>query len=833
MTGARLDDWLSRRGVVALFRLVHGAFFVAVAAYCFLSYSPFAYEQFIKPNVVPALTEFVMLSQWYFWVVLLVTVLTLMPHLRGGRGRTLSWAYVLIWIPVGAVVLFKPPLRTIGNSWFGFAVGLLALAPPVWVAIIDHQARPAVQLEPARLSRVFAACIGSALVAWASYAFAAPLRLRETPGIELTGAGVAIGVASSLAVDLFCFTAFFLALATAMAFAQRSRGRARVEYWSFVALLGTSAALALYLLVCASIAFTGRDAAVASIGLGLAFAAVWADVARLRAPDDRAADCLDSLTLFATPVAPARSRWRAAVVLLPLIAYGLIDAVSHLDWNFLLQKLTVLLVWLAAFSFVAALTSSWKIDRPVKAGRYLSAAVLLVFGLYRGVVAFEARDGDGASPQMTLDRYAAVDPAFRLVRDARTGRSAETVEYYAFLKSHTLAPLNKIPRREVDLVSPLTPASGMRPDIYLIIVDSLRRDYLEPYNARVSFTPEIERLARDSFVFDRAFTHYAGTALAVASIWAGGLVPHALEQPAFESRNTLLKLLDANNYARMMNLDHVVNGLVAPDEHLVQLDRGKGTMEFDVCATMTELEANVQRTDPSRPVFFYSLPQNVHIAVSSRRKVPAGESYPGFFAPVASSVRRIDGCIGGFVDFLKRTHRFDRSIVILTSDHGDSLGEEGRWGHAYFIVPEVMRIPLIVHVPPSLAAGKSVDLSAVTFSSDLPSSLYALLGYTPKALGDFMGRPAFGPPDADSAWRRRDAFLVASSYGAVYGMLRQNGTRLYAVDAVDGRDNAYDLSDDGVGRRVDVTRAMTADNRQLIREALIELARQNGYRPRS
>ena len=36
--------------------------------------------------------------------------------------------------------------------------------------------------------------------------------------------------------------------------------------------------------------------------------------------------------------------------------------------------------------------------------------------------------------------YAALDPSYRLVRDARTARSAETAEYYAFLRSHTLIP---------------------------------------------------------------------------------------------------------------------------------------------------------------------------------------------------------------------------------------------------------------------------------------------------------------------------------------------------------------------------------------------------------
>src|SRR5262249_25383698 len=119
----------------------------------------------------------------------------------------------------------------------------------------------------------------------------------------------------------------------------------------------------LYLLVCSAITFTGWDAAVASVALGVALAAIWSDLARLRsvppASPQPTAPPLDSLSLFCAPVAGVRSRRAALAIalLLPAIAYLLIDAVSHFDWTFLLQKLTVLLVWLATFSAVYAVVA--------------------------------------------------------------------------------------------------------------------------------------------------------------------------------------------------------------------------------------------------------------------------------------------------------------------------------------------------------------------------------------------------------------------------------------------------------------------------------------------
>src|SRR5262249_32677833 len=158
-------------------------------------------------------------------------------------------------------------------------------------------------------------------------------------------------------------------------------------------------------------------------------------------------------------------------------------------------------------------------------------------------------------------------------------------------------------------------------------------------------------------------TRYAGTAMAVPSIWAGGLVPRILEQPQFLRRNLLMKLLDANRYLRIMDVDHVVEGLVPRDDSLVELDRGKGTMEFDLCGTLSELQQRLPR-DRARPLFFYSLPQNVHIAVAMKRKVPADESYPPEFdEQVASSVHRVDECLGRFVEALQRDGLYENSVI--------------------------------------------------------------------------------------------------------------------------------------------------------------------------
>jgi arylsulfatase A-like enzyme len=141
-----------------------------------------------------------------------------------------------------------------------------------------------------------------------------------------------------------------------------------------------------------------------------------------------------------------------------------------------------------------------------------------------------------------------------------------------------------------------------------------------------------------------------------------------------------------------------------------------------------------------------------------------------------------------------------------------------------------MRVPLIVHLPSWLKARVKADVDAVAFSTDITPTLYGLLGYAPQDLGSLFGHPLFVDTAADSSWRRRESFLIASSYGAVFGMLRDNGRLMYVVDAVDGREYAFDLTN-APGTRIEVTQSMTTENRQMIHEQLTALADLYQYHP--
>src|SRR5207342_2218376 len=97
------------------------------------------------------------------------------------------------------------------------------------------------------------------------------------------------------------------------------------------------------------------------------------------------------------------------------------------------------------------------------------------------------------------------------------------------------------------------------------------------------------------------------------------------------------------------------------------------------------------------------------------------------------------------------------------------------------------RIPLVMHLPPQIREQFTTDLGRLAFSTDLTSTLSALLGQPPADLGPLFGSPLFVPADQEPRPRRREDFLVMSSYGSTYGLLRRNGRSLYISDLLDWR----------------------------------------------
>jgi hypothetical protein len=360
----------------------------------------------------------------------------------------------------------------------------------------------------------------------------------------------------------------------------------------------------------------------------------------------------------------------------------------------------------------------------------------------------------------------------------------------------------------------------------------LRRDYVSVYNPHVDFTPELERFGRDSFVFSNAFTQYGGTWLSMPALWAGGPVARGWGGAPFDRVNALEQLIVKDSYRLVIN-DFTVSGYLLKSTPRTFLQPDVPSVDTDLCTLLPDLGAHLDATaSDTRPVLAYLAPMNVHLLnTRSGKTLSPGERYPGFYEPYASRLRRLDACFGRFVAYLKQRELYDSSIIVVTSDHGDSLGENDQWGHQFGLFPEHIRVPLLVRVPDSVRSTVTTDLSGISFLTDLAPTLYALLGHEVADPGPLFGAPLFVSRDRDAASRRRESFLLMSSYGPTYGLLRRNGRFLYVSDIAEGRDYAFDLSTSLLGTRIDVTPDLRQVNQRLIRRLVEGVNAFYGIRP--
>jgi phosphoglycerol transferase MdoB-like AlkP superfamily enzyme len=546
------------------------------------------------------------------------------------------------------------------------------------------------------------------------------------------------------------------------------------------------------------------------------------------------------------------------LTMITIAAYALSLSLARMDWDFLLQKLAVLAVWTVTFFALRSMARATKQRK-----QYSLRVLLLLAAVSLGLFRYAGTSAQAAIPRVlrnenlnvsaTLETYAAHDISFRVSQDIFTAVSSFSVKklwkqymggvvptavalttgevqaepdedngFYGYLKRNTnLLPTVQVAPVEVKLVENLKPTNKAKPNIFVIVVDSLRQDYLSPYNPKVTFTPQVESFARESVVMQNSFTPYGGTVLSEPAIWSGTMQLHKQYIEPYYPMNALQKLLEAENYEMYLTVDPVLEIIVKPSPGIVKLDQNANTWQaLDLNHSLKELQSKLDaRTDRTRPVFAYTQPQNLHLRnleLKRAANAPA-DDVPGFENYYATRVHQLDQAFGEFVAYLKSTGEYDNSIIILTSDHGDALGELGRWGHGTWIYPEILRIPLIVHLPPKMRDGLYCDEQTAAFSSDITPTLYYLLGQRPVVRNEVFGKPLFTETANEQASYRQRSYLVASSYGPTYGILSNNGRFLFISDAANQKDYYFDLVKDSKGLRNLVTADVRARNEQLIR----------------
>lgn len=799
-------------------RCLFALLLVLTSFYSVLAYIPDTYIAFVKAPFMawlPALIHF----QPYISAIL-VTALTYSmwrERSQDRAARRMLWGFIFAGLIVSLYFLAQNPYSKLRNDSHSFVLGIATIFPLMWAGAIDCQScwRRRDWTFPIRPRFGVALLLVFALSVAVAYPATAYLRY-------LVG-----GMAPPMGrVDLLAWTAAVLThvvvfgfilglLAFCESLASVTPCPLKTRFLSFAAVAWLTIAVVMDRVVFGAIPFHGTESLIYSGVFGLAWAFFGAGLVLRAATHPRAA------------VQPgSHARYRTETVLLFMVLMGaacVVPAIIGLiDWNSLVEKTWVLFFWAGLLSVLFR----W-MPRP---SRVLRPALAVIFP----IVAYGAATlgmqfhpwGSSTSPlSQAINIHSSYDVSYGVALDLlKTSAIRPCDEQCRYVHEQTnIPPAMLPPTPELDLVENMQRTKEKRPNIFVFVVDSLRQDFVTPYNPAVDYTPEMDRFAKDSLVFHNAFSRYAGTTLSEPAIWAGSMLLHTHFVQPFSRVNNLEKLVVTDGYQEFVTVDTTLQSLLDTNTNLVPLDdNGSKWTDVDLCSTVPDAEAKIsQRPAGSPPIFMFTQPQNVHLLTVAKRHADLLlNTRDRLAAAYAQDLRRMDGCFGRFVRFLKSKNLYDDSIIVVTADHG----EFGHGSHAASIEPDILKVPLIMHVPETIRHTYYYDTSRVIFTTDITPTLYYLLGHRLIRNDEVMGRPMITKTRDESLGYERPSYLMASSYVPNYGILSDNGRTLFSFDDYQNAEALYNLAADPHGEHNLITSQIAQSDHQEIRGHLAKIA---------
>ena len=277
--------------------------------------------------------------------------------------------------------------------------------------------------------------------------------------------------------------------------------------------------------------------------------------------------------------------------------------------------------------------------------------------------------------------------------------------------------------------------------IVLIVIDTLRADHVGAYGSILELTPNLDRLANRSFVFENAIATSSWTRSSVASMltsrYPGSIRVLQREDAIAEEYATLPEILSREGWETFAVLS---NGNAGPtygfDRGFVrwvwpQVERGYPGDFRKVTAEGVTLEAlkaldEQERSASRRPFFLFVHYIDPHDPYLPQPGLLPGSEPPGRFSGsrldlkeldrlppnerttddvdrikylYAGEVKYCDGWVGKLVDELDRRDTADQTMIIVTADHGEGLWDHRRRDHGKDLYEEQIHVPLVVRYP--------------------------------------------------------------------------------------------------------------------------------------
>lgn len=347
-----------------------------------------------------------------------------------------------------------------------------------------------------------------------------------------------------------------------------------------------------------------------------------------------------------------------------------------------------------------------------------------------------------------------------------------------------------------------------RPNLLLIVVDSLRADHVGAYGGRGLATPAMDRLAADGVLFERARAQAVDSRSSLSTLLSATLpsVHGAGRRALPDASHTLAEQLSEGGYVtgglpnsgevtRSFNLHQGFDyyHYLAPDLPLW------GTESVHRLQLYLVLRRALEARDPGRdPAAWLHQPAPAAVEAAQRFIDAQGEArwflMLHLVDPLAACLGRercggpqdqgkqvseryvervesMDLALGELLQWLEATGRYEDTLVVLTATHGMALGERGRWGPGGSLYEEQLRVPLILKLPRGELAGTRAawDVREVDIAPTLAQAAGVIEAgdWTGEGLLEDAERAALREPGVDPEPLRRETLAELDEGRAV------------------------------------------------------------------
>jgi len=360
-------------------------------------------------------------------------------------------------------------------------------------------------------------------------------------------------------------------------------------------------------------------------------------------------------------------------------------------------------------------------------------------------------------------------------------------------------PAEPVIRRVTDTVAPADL------NVILITLDTLRSDRLSSYGSDRVDTPNIDALAHEGVLFDNAAGTVPFTLPAHSSIMTGTYPPfHGVRENVGsmlpDDVPTLAERLRDGGWATAgfvssfvldgrwgigRGFDHYYDDFDPEEFDTPHM----GAVQRTGDETVAEAVRWLDERPAERPFFLW-----LHLYDPHEPYTPPEPFKTQYLKrPYDGEVAFTDSLIGEFSQALVERGLLEKSLVILTSDHGEGLGDHGEMFHGFFIYESTIHVALIVRPPVSANAGRVVG-SSVSHVDLMPTVLDAVgLPYPDVVHGRSLVPLMFGVQETVERNVYSESMYPLLHYGwAPLRSLRTDRFKLIDVP----RPELFDLSND-------------------------------------